>query len=525
MDANADTGLLALVFDGHKTLATLGRIVGPSDPQLAKRTDPQSIRANYGINRMLNCIIFPTSTKRNFQEICFWFSARVFQVQNTQDTQESSIRIGENNRYCLYPKDAEKECLILSVLITPNMLSFVIDSLNSLGIQIKYIRYINYSKEHMKFSHPLIIEDKGLNKGIILSQNNGFIIIIESPNLGEYMQEVIRQLTQKFISRYKIYIEREELIYHLRDWESSKEMNLNLFFPERSNVVKEVVYRSEEHININIHLDEKDNNLIDDIRKPIIEKANEKLGEYKDVPQIFFIIVKFNSINSQLLAGKILQLLSSQGIELLSTYVLGKDTEKYLNSSDYDGIMQVFKLQKKTFSYDQKFLPRSFKFRSPGLLIAYRCRQPVALLRTLFNLETQQILPGVLEDNKESLDRLDRNNLLIITAQRVVDWLLVVVDRLKLLLLDDVTCSTSLYSMYAYPYNTIMPADIQLKMSNPKWVRLYNSRIIELAKVNLQQVALCILKPPTFHIKNLMSKYIYIYIYSYSYRSCVEDIN
>lgn len=70
--------VLALALRGTFARTLWLDVVGPTDPQLARKTDPKSLSALYGGESRDECLIFcPRHPSRIHSELCRWFGGRV----------------------------------------------------------------------------------------------------------------------------------------------------------------------------------------------------------------------------------------------------------------------------------------------------------------------------------------------------------------------------------------------------------------------------------------------------------------
>ncbi|KAJ1481218.1 hypothetical protein T484DRAFT_1808192, partial [Baffinella frigidus] len=68
------TPLLVLAARGFEAGRIWGLAVGPEDPLVARRTDPDSLRAKFGVDRARNLLTSARTVERNRREACWWFS-------------------------------------------------------------------------------------------------------------------------------------------------------------------------------------------------------------------------------------------------------------------------------------------------------------------------------------------------------------------------------------------------------------------------------------------------------------------
>jgi nucleoside diphosphate kinase len=66
--------VIVLGTRGYKAIERWSELVGPEDPMLAKRTDPASLRAKYGMDRKRNLLTCSRSSQRNRRESEWYFS-------------------------------------------------------------------------------------------------------------------------------------------------------------------------------------------------------------------------------------------------------------------------------------------------------------------------------------------------------------------------------------------------------------------------------------------------------------------
>jgi nucleoside diphosphate kinase len=69
--------VLVLCWYGYNAIEKLHEILGAETPELAKRTDPESVRALYGESKERNCAYTAKVKQRVYKEICVWFGGRV----------------------------------------------------------------------------------------------------------------------------------------------------------------------------------------------------------------------------------------------------------------------------------------------------------------------------------------------------------------------------------------------------------------------------------------------------------------
>ncbi len=65
---------LAVALRGWDAFTKVCVLVGPSDPNVARSTDPKSLRALFGTDRESNCILPLISVSKNAKDLAFWFS-------------------------------------------------------------------------------------------------------------------------------------------------------------------------------------------------------------------------------------------------------------------------------------------------------------------------------------------------------------------------------------------------------------------------------------------------------------------
>ena len=69
--------ILVLALRGSRAAAAVAGVLGPADPSLAQRTDPTSLRAQYGRDRDRNLVVLPSGPAAS-KELSFWLGGRVF---------------------------------------------------------------------------------------------------------------------------------------------------------------------------------------------------------------------------------------------------------------------------------------------------------------------------------------------------------------------------------------------------------------------------------------------------------------
>ena len=63
-----------MAFRGWDAFTKVCALIGPSDPELARSTDPKSLRALFGTTRDFNCALPLISVTKNAKDMAFWFS-------------------------------------------------------------------------------------------------------------------------------------------------------------------------------------------------------------------------------------------------------------------------------------------------------------------------------------------------------------------------------------------------------------------------------------------------------------------
>jgi nucleoside diphosphate kinase len=84
------SGVVALAIRGTNAVQRWMDAVGPEDPQLARRTDPQSLRAVHGINREKNLVCF-SRPRYARKDLVWWFGGRILPDTITGGTPTNSI--------------------------------------------------------------------------------------------------------------------------------------------------------------------------------------------------------------------------------------------------------------------------------------------------------------------------------------------------------------------------------------------------------------------------------------------------
>ncbi|XP_063790850.1 dynein axonemal assembly factor 8-like isoform X3 [Pseudophryne corroboree] len=154
-DAN-NPPVLILVLRGHHASEIWGNISGPSDPQLARLTDPNSINALYGHTREDTLLYYPRTSGRIWRDLSLWFGGRIpsngnlkIGIQNPpkKSTQPRSQSPTEK---CLPPALLTATTrgdvfLAVSPVVPPCAIGDIIDTCCQRGFALHGVRNIRFS--------------------------------------------------------------------------------------------------------------------------------------------------------------------------------------------------------------------------------------------------------------------------------------------------------------------------------------------------------------------------------------------
>ena len=154
--------VLALALRGTFARSVWLDVVGPADPQLARKTDPRSLSARYGGESRDECLIFcPRHPSRVHSELCRWFGGRVpssgvintndaryvskLQPQTPKKSRQSASAREDNLLHfpppsCLVAVSRSDVFVVVSPLVPTRCLGLVLATCQKRGYQMRGIR-------------------------------------------------------------------------------------------------------------------------------------------------------------------------------------------------------------------------------------------------------------------------------------------------------------------------------------------------------------------------------------------------
>lgn len=136
------TPVLCLALRGVHARSVWIDVIGPSDPVLARRTDPMSLCAQYGGQSRDTCLLFcPRTPTRTAAEIVRWFGCRVAPLVNVNTNSSSTVAPLVNRTVTTLVCHTQSSIfLVISPLILSRYLGLILDIVQQCGFQLTGVR-------------------------------------------------------------------------------------------------------------------------------------------------------------------------------------------------------------------------------------------------------------------------------------------------------------------------------------------------------------------------------------------------
>ncbi len=128
---------LNVAMRGWDAFTKVCGLLGPSDPELAKNTDPKSLRALFGVSRELNCVLPLVGVSKNAKDFAFWFAGRVNSKERVKPLDQM------RKMYAVINEDVSTAVMLLSPLLERKHYQTVLSLCTKLGILLDDIRLLN----------------------------------------------------------------------------------------------------------------------------------------------------------------------------------------------------------------------------------------------------------------------------------------------------------------------------------------------------------------------------------------------
>ena len=129
--------LLVLAARGLDAARAWSHIIGPEDPAVARRTDPASLRARFGIDRARNLLSCARSAERSRREAAFWFSLSLAQDMAVGATHPAA-RLPSLRLLCAFP--VETTAAVLRPGLPAHTVAAVLDCYLRSGLRLTGLR-------------------------------------------------------------------------------------------------------------------------------------------------------------------------------------------------------------------------------------------------------------------------------------------------------------------------------------------------------------------------------------------------
>ena len=165
--------VLVLCWYGYNAVEQLHDILGAETPDLARKTDPGSIRAVYGESKDRNCVYTAKLQQRVYKEMCVWFGGRV-EPSNPVITLIQCPQ-AENAHFVLSPQTSVAEL----VLLLENLLKF--------GFSLKEVVRLNTESTVNCGFAP----SKNTILGTEIRVEDGWLVGVSRPGASLHLTELV----------------------------------------------------------------------------------------------------------------------------------------------------------------------------------------------------------------------------------------------------------------------------------------------------------------------------------------------
>ncbi|KAI2666071.1 Dynein axonemal assembly factor 8 [Labeo rohita] len=158
--------VLIIAFRGPHANSVWQEITGPSDPQLARRTDPASINALYGHSQDQLLLYSPRLASLVHLGLCLWFGGRIAKntLSTIQDSGDSGVRCSHvltSSPATLCATVKGDIFLLVSPVVGPRCYSYIISTCAKTGFSLLGLQRVQISK---KQAQSLGLTTKQVNK-------------------------------------------------------------------------------------------------------------------------------------------------------------------------------------------------------------------------------------------------------------------------------------------------------------------------------------------------------------------------
>ena len=152
------TKALVIAVKGEGAVEKLASFLGPADPHLAKDTDPQSLRAQFGETKIKNCFSGTRNKYHAKRDVTFWFGAKFIIPRELLQgiTAESDIAAAAKDCFETVRKQdsistivysPEESCmLVVSPLVPNHLIGKIIEYCETRGFTLKGIKRTKLDK-------------------------------------------------------------------------------------------------------------------------------------------------------------------------------------------------------------------------------------------------------------------------------------------------------------------------------------------------------------------------------------------
>eukprot|EP01022_Parablepharisma_sp_SALTPOND_P004471 TRINITY_DN120359_c1_g1_i1.p1 TRINITY_DN120359_c1_g1~~TRINITY_DN120359_c1_g1_i1.p1 ORF type:complete len:1307 (+),score=201.86 TRINITY_DN120359_c1_g1_i1:602-4522(+) len=188
---------LAIAVRGWDAFTKVCVISGPSDPQLAKTTDPNSLRAIFGNTREENCALPLMGVSKNAKDFAFWFSGRV----NSKD--RKSHREAGKKMFAVCREASSQATLFISPWIERGHYKSIIAICTKMGLLIQDVRIIDFKGVEIsakEFEKTAVKTYPGYKRNC----STGLALVIRKEGIMQCMEALKRKIMKECGVKYDI---------------------------------------------------------------------------------------------------------------------------------------------------------------------------------------------------------------------------------------------------------------------------------------------------------------------------------
>lgn len=170
-EPHALPGVLALALRGPHAVQVWQDAVGPADPQLARVTDPNSLRARHGVSAVKSLVTSSRTLDGACRELAFWFGGRLPGDLDaaTVTVADASPHATDNSVY-VAPYAMVCTVLVVSGAVRPALLGIVVQSCLSRGLSVEGLGCVHDAAEWLTSMLPeaLVVPDGSVSSYTVL---------------------------------------------------------------------------------------------------------------------------------------------------------------------------------------------------------------------------------------------------------------------------------------------------------------------------------------------------------------------